>query len=152
MRHFFAPFFACAFALTFTLTLTLTLANLTAAHAADLTGSWEGHYAYPPAEGGSAPPVVFSASLRQSDEKLEGEITEPNTFAAADKSVRELKAKVAGTVTKQSVRFVKTYDGTGGQSHSVRYRGKQTGDKVQGTWTVDTLSGTFEMERVKTKK
>jgi hypothetical protein len=64
--------------------------------------------------------------------------------------VARLFADVEGvTAVDGSVTFTKTYDGTGGVSHSVRYEGRinAEGDTITGVWRINQQEGRFEMRR-----
>ncbi|HJS80986.1 MAG TPA: hypothetical protein VJ748_10205 [Vitreimonas sp.] len=108
-----------------------------------LTGLWTGAYRY----SRSAAAVPFNARLEESRESFTGEIDEPNTFA--DPSAARLSASVHGSRTAFDVRFVKTYDGSAGQSHTVGYEGVVNPDftRIDGQWSLPGSSGTFFMER-----
>jgi hypothetical protein len=47
------------------------------------------------------------------------------------------------------VRFVKTYDGSGGQTHSVTYVGvlDVNAGRIRGTWSLAQLRGVFSLDR-----
>ena len=110
-----------------------------------LAGAWSGEYAY--AALGRAERVPFNALLGETAGALTGSIDEPNTFG--DPSAARLFAHVAGERSGTSVRFVKTYDGTGGQTHAVTYEGEANAalTRIEGVWAVSWLHGTFFMER-----
>jgi len=106
--------------------------------------SWSGKYFY----SDSRAPVPFSVNLQKSGQRISGRMAEPNTFAK--QPVNRLFANLSGVIRPDSVvRFTKTYDGTGGVSHSVTYSGKLTGTgrnaRISGTWRVRNLSGRFTM-------
>lgn len=70
-----------------------------------------------------------------------------NTF---DVTIRGNGASFSGSVAGDgSVRFVKTYDGSGGQSHSVTYVGKldPNGRRIRGSFRAGDVTGSFEMVR-----
>lgn len=142
------------------LTHTLLLSALAsffpaAAHAADSlavvsndpSGAWSGHYAYVAGEDFEAPPpVAFTAQLKKKGDKLSGTTEEANTFGQKTSDV--LKANIEGTVKGNLVQFTKTYDGTGGQTGSIQYRGKRKANTISGTWTIaPDVKGTFEMQK-----
>lgn len=112
-----------------------------------LAGSWEGHFAYP--RGDERSPVKFRAELRSEGGGIVGKLIEPNTFSQS--RVKELRANVVDFRADPdgSVQFVKEYDGTGGETHRVDYRGSLSKDRrtIRGTWRMPRLSGTFEMRR-----
>jgi hypothetical protein len=107
-----------------------------------LSGVWSGYYAY---EDGAAP-VPFEARLESDGPTLQGTTTEPNTFGRSP--VKTLKALLSGVIGADgSVRFVKTYDGTGGETHSVDYSGRieEGGSCISGTWRIGEGAGSFRM-------
>lgn len=120
--------------------------------AAGIDGKWMGRYSYakrPAAsEKPAKKPVPFEMELTASGDGFTAVITEPNTFG--DKTSTSLRATAEGSVKPDgTVEFVKTYDGTGGVSHEVRYSGamKREGGHliVRGYWTVGKTSGEFKM-------
>ena len=99
-----------------------------------LSGTWKG--TYDSFGGASQGPVRWTAEITCRRGRLTGRITEPNTFG--DPSASRLYAEIEGTVTGDgTVSFVKTYDGTGGVSHSIDYRGKldRTTMTITGKWS-----------------
>jgi hypothetical protein len=93
--------------------------------------------------------VAFDAAVTDRDGALSGRISEPNTFGAP--SVARLQATFVGSIDGTGlVEFTKTYDGTGGVGHSVRYIGHldEEGLCVAGAWWIDETSGPFQMCRV----
>jgi len=56
-----------------------------------------------------------------------------------------LFANLRGTVSGKAITFTKTYDGTGGVSHSVFYQGTISSDgrSMSGRWNIGTFGGTF---------
>ena len=118
------------------------------AHAAvDLTGDWKGTYRYITK---NLKPVNFEIHLVETGEKLTGKTVEPNTFS--ESPVKHLHADIRGSVNPDlTISFLKTYDGTGGATHSVEYAGKISADgaHVKGTWKRLQSVGTFTLERKK---
>jgi hypothetical protein len=96
---------------------------------------------------GTPAPVRFTADMVGDTGTFTGRLSEPATFG--DGSSQFLFANLTGRVNGTRVTFTKTYDGTGGQTHSVPYEG--TLDKssmtVRGTWKVGETGGTFEMRK-----
>ncbi|WP_218279777.1 hypothetical protein, partial [Pseudomonas sp. FW305-E2] len=83
----------------------------------DLSGDWNGTYRYVTKNFKS---VNFVVHLSEKDAKLTGKVVEPNTLS--DSPVKQLRADIRGTVDPDlTISFTKTYDGTGGVSHSVQY-------------------------------
>ena len=102
-----------------------------------LTGVWQGLYS----QTGEQTP--FTATLMELGPHLSGTTHE----VVRDE---ELFATVEGRREGQAVRFVKTYDGSGGRTHSIRYEGRLSADgtEIEGRWTVsERWSGTFLMIR-----
>ena len=108
-----------------------------------LSGVWDGVYKYGPEE--HMAPVYFVLNAKVVGTHLSGSIREPNTFG--DDTSTVLIARVDGEIEGESVHFIKTYDGTGGVSHSVEYQGllDRDGVTVHGRWFIDESSGPFEM-------
>jgi hypothetical protein len=122
------------------------LAMMTPASAqagASLTGVWSGYYGYD----GQSGRVPFQAKLAAAGATFAGTTIEPNTFG--EPTTMFLTANVVGQASNGAVSFIKTYDGTGGQTHSVSYRGTLTANSqcVAGTWTIDAISGPFQVCR-----
>src|SRR5690349_13599178 len=93
--------------------------------AAALTGTWAGTYFFPMtnAAGSTVGSVTFFAELTIDGGSVRGSVIEPNTIG--DRTTNELRAKIEGTIAEDGlVRFVKTYDGTGGVDHRVEYVGR----------------------------
>ena len=109
----------------------------------NMTGMWEGVYAYPAYEGPTTP---FVARIEEENGALRGSIMEPNTIGW---SSEELEAILRGTREGAAVDFIKTYDGSSDAAHDVDYVGKLSddGNLVTGVWSLAELDGTFEMRR-----
>ncbi len=112
------------------------------AQGAGMSGVWIGYYGY------DANPneVEFQMKLRASGSGFSGTSVEDNTFG--DPSVLFLTANIGGSIgANRAVNFTKTYDGTGGQSHSVRYSGllSASGKCISGKWSIGQDSGPFAM-------
>ena len=70
--------------------------------------------------------------------------------SAGDKTSKNLYASLTGAVSGNDIQWVKTYDGTGGGSHSVTYQGKvdRKAGKIVGKWQIKAdWSGPFELSR-----
>ena len=108
----------------------------------NLSGVWRGKYFYP---NNSRNPVPFEIQRQIAGGELTGRASEPNTFG--NPSARNLFADIRGTVRGDNFRFVKKYDGTGGQTHSVAYSGKidRNTMTVEGWWNIGATRGKFEM-------
>ena len=109
----------------------------------NMTGMWEGTFAYPAFEGPTTP---FVAHFSDVDGVLSGSIIEPNTIGFASD---ELEALLSGNREGRAVDFTKTYDGSSDAAHAVDYVGQLSddGDSVTGVWSLAELDGTFEMHR-----
>ncbi|MCG8441891.1 MAG: hypothetical protein MI723_08785, partial [Caulobacterales bacterium] len=81
-------------------------------------------------------PVRFTLDVTAEGGRLSGRIAEPNTFGSAD--ALNLYAAIEGRIEGEDVLFVKTYDGSGGQTHSVTYQGRMNADgsQITGAWRV----------------
>jgi len=109
----------------------------------NMTGLWEGTFAYPSYQGPTTP---FVARIAEEGSSLSGTIMEPNTMGFTSD---ELEAVLAGTREGEAVDFTKTYDGSSDAAHAVDYVGRLSGDGnvVTGVWSLGELDGTFEMHR-----
>jgi hypothetical protein len=128
------------FALLMAITLALFVSDQV--HAADVAGEWIGAYGYE--DGRAAVPFVLTVS--QNGKIITGHITEVQTFG--DRSVSgKLGANIVGSVDGHVVAFTKTYDGTGGQIHSINYRGTLVVENntmfMFGTWRLDSAVGAW---------
>ncbi|NEX91871.1 hypothetical protein [Caulobacter sp. 17J65-9] len=112
--------------------------------AAALTGVWNGRYSYD----GPYAPGDFVAVLFETGGHVGGTTHEPDwTGTTAD---RLLYATLEGARQGCDVRFAKTYDGSGGQTHTVRYQGELSpcGTEIEGAWAVPGVcTGRFLMIR-----
>ncbi|MET0604991.1 MAG: hypothetical protein ABWZ80_00920 [Beijerinckiaceae bacterium] len=110
----------------------------------DLTGVWTGLYSYQ-----SGQSVPFSASLIETACSFSGGASE--SCVVGDGSRQTLFSTFSGRRRGLSLFFVKTYDGTAGWRHSVRYEGALDADaaEIEGRWTIpgSGLSGRFMMIR-----
>ena len=115
--------------------LFFTTAGLAQGGYPKLSGIWKGTYSY--REGAGLKEVQFEVQLAQRGQSLSGRIIEPNTFRRS--SVPALYANFVGIVDGRRLRFIKTYDGTGGESHSVYYEGdlNESATAVSGVWVID---------------
>ncbi len=112
-----------------------------------LSGTWRGTYYYPrPANGVSS--VDFEMDLTFSQSNISGFISEPNTFG--NKSSANLYASFEGGALGNDLSWTKTYDGTGGISHSITYEGKldRRAKRIEGKWSFPgNWSGRFVITR-----
>ncbi|RDJ25049.1 hypothetical protein DWF00_17765 [Bosea caraganae] len=114
------------------------------ARSSNLTGVWHGLYTYQAAR----EPIYFMATLIESGAWLTGSTHESEVGLSG--APLTLFAMLEGTRDEASVRFTKTYDGTGGWSHSVVYDGALSADatEIEGRWTIRReASGRFLMIR-----
>lgn len=110
----------------------------------NLTGVWHGLYSYP----AYREPVYFVATLIHSGTALSGTIHESEK--GVNGTPLTLYASVWGAMAGTAVDFTKTYDGSGGWSHSVEYSGHLNGDatEIEGAWSFPSAwSGRFLMIR-----
>ncbi|MES1203304.1 MAG: hypothetical protein ABUS57_17850 [Pseudomonadota bacterium] len=108
-----------------------------------LNGVWLGYYAY---SDGRPDRVQFQLKASRTGATFTATTIEPNTFGTKDALF--LTADVAGTVSADGgVRFSKTYDGTGGQTHSVQYSGAFDAARrcISGNWRINTTTGPFRL-------
>ena len=109
----------------------------------DLSGPWSGVYNYP-----SRPQAEhFEAKLFDAGGAFTG--TTHEIARLMQPQPLDLRATLSGSHTAGEVRFVKTYDGSGGLAHSIDYTGSLSadGDEIWGTWVLAWLRGTFLMIR-----
>lgn len=108
----------------------------------DLSGRWLGAY-----WGGGNQATTFDATIVDPEgPEFSGTMVETNTLSA--EQVAFLLSRFEGVVEGKSVRFTKTYDGTGGLSHSVSYEGEmESPRRIVGTWRIGETVGQFELVR-----
>ena len=124
------------------------ITNQREAQAQRIGGRWIGHYYYAGQQANRAP-VEFEMEVDVvAPGQFRARICEPNTFGT--RGVPFLYANVSGEITDQGLRFTKTYDGTGGQNHSVLYVGtfNRGWTMMVGTWRIDDrTTGRFDLRR-----
>lgn len=127
------------------LLLCLAASQLMAAGLAG-TSLWSGQYGY--SDGRASVPFTLSLKVA-ADGSFTGVTTEPAPFSAGN-AVKALTADVSGSFNGTRIYFKKTYDGSGGRTHTVEYNGTLSpeGHTMSGTWKLDTISGSFSAERV----
>jgi hypothetical protein len=111
-----------------------------------LTGVWHGLYSYPAFH----EPVFFVATLIASGPSFTG--TTHEAAIGQTGAPLTLFASLSGSQAGTSVEFLKTYDGTGGWTHSVNYAGELNSDatEIEGSWIIASQwSGRFLMIRSK---
>jgi len=110
-----------------------------------ISGVWNGTYYYP--NGNRPVPFTFTFGANG----CSGRAEEPNTFGnkTAPKLFASLTCSVASLLPGQTVTIRKTYDGTGGASHSVVYTGTVSRDlrSISGRWQINAVQGSFTMTR-----
>jgi hypothetical protein len=123
--------------------------DVTAKDDQSLTGVWHGLYTY--VSHPHLPQSHFICVLIDNGGRLSGTIHEVmNHYRSAPS---EAFALVDGAHCGGHVTFLKTYDGTGGQTHSVSYAGDLNGeqDEIEGGWRIDSrygvMTGQFLMIR-----
>lgn len=112
----------------------------------NLTGVWHGLFTYP--DGFPEDPGSFVATLLELGPSLSGTTHEEGIHH--DGTVGTLFAMIDGEREGTAVYFDKTYDGTGGWDHLVRYQGALNADwtEIEGRWAVPGVwSGRFLMIR-----
>jgi hypothetical protein len=109
----------------------------------DLSGSWNGQFAYP---AGRGPITPFVAEIEDRGGRLSGHIAEPNLMGSTSEL---LNASIAGFRDGSAIDFTKTYDGAGDAAHAVDYAGRLSddGNEIRGVWSLADLDGSFEMVR-----
>jgi len=108
-----------------------------------LTGLWNGLFSYPHL----FEPTSFVAILIEQGARFSGTTHEPCTRGPNLGGL--LYATIEGHRDGAGVSFIKTYDGTGGWTHSVTYEGRLNSDgtEIEGRWTTSGWSGKFLMLR-----
>jgi hypothetical protein len=116
---------------------------------ADLAGMWRGEYTYLSQK--NRAPVQFVMSLQVYANSCRGRIEEPNTFGnpTAARLYANVECQVVTGIHSPRLLLRKTYDGTGGVSHSIDYVGDVSPDHrmVSGTWNIRTDFGRFSVAR-----
>jgi hypothetical protein len=109
----------------------------------DLGGAWNGQYFYP----GEPEAVTFVALLIDTGGRFSGSIHEYECIISERRIL--LYATVDGRHEGSQVSFLKTYDGTGGWTHTVGYDGSLNADatEIAGRWYINGIRGRFVMIR-----
>ena len=102
-----------------------------------LTGVWQGFFSYPRALG----PVQFTATLIETGSWITGTTHEPCDIG--EHQGETLYATLSGSRDGTSVTFDKTYDGSGGRTHTIHYEGmlSEDGIEVEGRWIISRILG-----------
>lgn len=114
----------------------------------DLTGTWDGQFAYP---AGTGPVTPFLATITQSGGNFSGSIIEPDLYRPSATT----EAVIAGVVAGAAVDFTKTYrKASMGYENPVDYVGQlsEDGNRIWGVWSLLEWNGTFEMTRSESVK
>jgi hypothetical protein len=129
--------FALSVATWFLLTAVICVVAASAAEA-DISHRWQGAYHYSDKRSS----VPFELEINVTGNTLTGRTSEPATFG---KGASYLYATIYGSTDGSNIRFTKTYDGTGGVSHSVEYSGNISADgsNMSGRWSLGNASGSF---------
>lgn len=109
----------------------------------DLSGEWDGQFAYPAGDG---PVTPFIATIVQRGGSFTGTILEPDLYLGGMKA----EATIMGIVGGSSVDFTKTYRSASmGYENPVDYVGKLSQDceHITGMWSLLDMNGSFEMTR-----
>ncbi len=109
----------------------------------DLSGQWDGHFAYPAGDG---PVTPFLAHLTQRGARFSGMIIEPDLYSPGAST----EATLIGVISGDAVDFTKTYrKASRGYENPVDYVGQLSdgGDRISGMWSLLDMNGTFEMTR-----
>jgi hypothetical protein len=108
----------------------------------DLSGKWEGVFAYPQDH---MPTTPFLADISEEAGAFSGTIIEPDLYKDSPAS-----ASVVGHRSARSVDFTKTYkDRIRGYENPVDYGGQLSEDglTITGVWSLKDWNGVFEMTR-----
>jgi len=104
-----------------------------------LTGVWHGLYSYTTSK--ECRESHFTASLIDTGCIVSGTIHEDMNLPNGQSVVAN--AQVAGRHEGSDVNFMKSYDGTSGQTHTVYYLGQllSGGDEIEGVWRILSIWG-----------
>ena len=104
-----------------------------------LTGVWHGLYTYDSHP--HMPESHFICVMIDNGGRLSGSINE--TMNRIANPAVETFALIDGAHCGGQVTFLKTYDGSGGQTHGVSYAGILSGDReeIEGEWRIDGRYG-----------
>lgn len=105
---------------------------------------WQGFFSYPRA----LHPVPFTATLIETVSSFGGTTHEPCDIGRH--KGKTLFATLSGNRNGTLIAFNKTYDGSGGRTHTIRYGGTLSGDgaEIEGRWIITTSwAGRFLMVR-----
>ena len=115
---------------------------------ATIAGVWIGTYSYRNDRASVGFTFFFPPAK---DNSCIGRSEEQNTFGnrSAPKLYAILSCSETALYPGQTLTIRKTYDGTGGVSHTVMYTGKVSADlrTISGEWVLNDLRGTFTMSR-----
>ncbi|WMS86989.1 hypothetical protein [Pleionea litopenaei] len=119
------------------------------AFAANLDGLWLGSYYYDRPTSGEEGAFDFSIVFEQETNSFTGKALEPRYFGDGQEAA--LIAKIKGKTDGKRVWFDKTYDGSAGQTHTVKYELviQQDETMMLGSWSIP---GTERRGKVKIYK
>ncbi|NVJ48769.1 MAG: hypothetical protein HWE13_07730 [Gammaproteobacteria bacterium] len=124
------------------------------AMSAELTGLWLGSYYYDKPQAGEDRAFDFSIVFEQEANKLAGKALEPRYFG--DNNEAALLSRIVGLTDGKRVWFNKTYDGSAGQTHTVKYDLVIQADETMmlGTWHIpgSDRSGKVKIYKVISEK
>lgn len=114
------------------------LINSANAATPNIAEKWHGFYFY-----ANKKSVPFDMQIQVANGIVVGQTSEK--IVSSNGSVNEKHAKISGNVQGKIISFIKTYDGNGGWSHSVEYRGDISADgtEMTGTWRLGIGRGSF---------
>lgn len=107
----------------------------------DLTGRWDGTFAYP----GIEQTTPFLAEISEAGGRFTGSIIEPHVHLAGS-----VGSTIAGVRSGAVVDFTKTYPPDRDfYTEPVEYAGRlsEDGNRIEGVWMLQDLTGPFEMVR-----
>jgi hypothetical protein len=110
-----------------------------AAEVKDLSGMWTGGYAYSEEADQAARMVPCSLVITQQHITVLGRMLEVQTFG--EPTNVGLSADIKGVVDGDTLFFVKTYDGSGDQAHSISYKLSisKDGKTMKGKWFISAV-------------
>lgn len=110
----------------------------------DMTGQWNGTFAYP---AGLGPATPFLATIADAGGGISGTVTEPEIVL---RTGRTMEAVLAGHRSGRALDFTKQYRGQAfGYDNPVDYVGQLADDGLSatGVWSLLDMNGTWEMHR-----
>ena len=119
--------------------LSSVVLSSTALAVAKVSGEWSGTYRY---ANNSQAPVNFWGSIRQENDTIWGNMTEPRTFGP---NTHYLTSSIFGSINGTAVRFTKIY--TYDESHTVEYIGTLDPNSglINGSLQIGEVTGPFKI-------